>query len=86
MPQPPLQQAPPLQAPMQIAPPAAIEIKSQPVAGVDAAVALQPTADAQTADKSHDSNPFSAFSKFLRTDTSPVPPDQAPRPPMPVGQ
>jgi hypothetical protein len=72
------------QAPLQIAPSAPVEIKSQPVAGVDAAAAPA-EADAPAVAKTEDKNPFSAFSKYLRTDTSP-PPTDIPRPPMPVGQ
>jgi hypothetical protein len=72
------------QAPPPLAPPTTVEIKSQPIAGVDAAQA-QPAQTAQTDDKSADNNPFSAFARFLRSD-KPLPADLAPRPPMPVGQ
>jgi translation initiation factor IF-2 len=72
------------QAPMQLAPAAPVEIKSQPVVGVDAAAAPA-QAPAKSADESEDKNPFSVFSHYLRTDTSP-PPTNIPRPPMPVGQ
>jgi hypothetical protein len=74
------------QAPLQIAPATPVEIKSEPVAGVDEADAA-PSADAQAQAKSEDKNPFTAFSKFLRTDTSrPPAPNEIPRPPMPIGQ
>jgi hypothetical protein len=76
------------QAPMQIAPPTTVEIKSMPVAGVDAAQAASPTdtQDAQT--QPNDGGIFSVFKRLpekLRDD-KPLPPDQAPRPPADVGQ
>jgi hypothetical protein len=82
----PVQQVSASQAPLQIAPAPPVEIKSQPVAGVDASASAAPVqAEAKNEDK-HE-NPFSAFSKFLRTDTSrPPSPNDIPRPPMPVGQ
>jgi hypothetical protein len=74
------------QVPLQIAPSAPVEIKSQPVAGVDASTApAQADAQPQAKNEPKSENPFSAFSKYLRTDTSP-PPTDVPRPPMPVGQ
>jgi hypothetical protein len=82
----PTQQASAPQAPLQIAPAAPVEIKSAPIAGVDASA---PPPDPQAQAKSDDkpANPFAAFSKFLRTDTSPPPaPNDIPRPPLPVGQ
>ncbi len=66
-----------------LAPPATVEIKSQPVAGTDASATAQ--ADASTANHDQDDGPFSSITKFLRSD-KPLPEDQAPRPPMPVGQ
>jgi hypothetical protein len=67
---------------VQLAPPAAVEIKSEPVAGVDTNQPAQ--ADAEPPGSDHDGT-FSAITKRLRSD-KPVPEDQAPRPPMPVGQ
>jgi hypothetical protein len=77
----------PQTAAVPLALPATVEIRSQPVAGADAPP--PPQADAQAAektqDKAEDNNPFSAFAKLLRSD-KPLPDDQAPRPPAPVGQ
>ncbi|HSZ65448.1 MAG TPA: hypothetical protein VK825_04515, partial [Xanthobacteraceae bacterium] len=75
------------QAPMQIAPVAApVEIKSMPVAGVDATP--QPAAQADAQARPDDGGFFSAFKRLpekLRDD-KPLPPDLAPRPPADVGQ
>jgi len=67
--------------PIQLAPPATVEIKSQPIASVDA---NQPApAAAQTPGKDQD-GPFAAITKRLHIDKllTGQPP---PRPPMPVG-
>jgi hypothetical protein len=75
------------QTPMQIAPVAApVEIKSMPVAGVDATP--QPAAQADAQARPDDGGFFSAFKRLpekLRDD-KPLPPDLAPRPPADVGQ
>ncbi|MGA8320994.1 MAG: hypothetical protein WB774_09300, partial [Xanthobacteraceae bacterium] len=75
------------QAPMQIAPVAApVEIKSMPVAGVDATP--QPAAQTDAQARPDDGGFFSAFKHLpekLRDD-KPLPPDLAPRPPADVGQ
>jgi hypothetical protein len=72
---------------MQIAPVAApVEIKSMPVAGVDATP--QPAAQADAQARPDDGGFFSAFKRLpekLRDD-KPLPPDLAPRPPADVGQ
>jgi hypothetical protein len=68
--------------PIQLAPPATVEIKSQPIASVDA---NQPApAAAQTSGKDQD-GPFAAITKRLHIDKllTGQPP---PRPPMPVGE
>jgi hypothetical protein len=84
---PPLPQAPPTQNPsaqtstIPLAPPPAIEIKSQPIASVDA---NQP-AQVETAPSADQGSLFSGITKRLRSN-APLPDDQAPRPPMPVGQ
>ena len=67
---------------VQLAPPEAVEIKSEPVAGVDTNQPAQADADLPGADQD---GTFAAITKRLRSD-KPVPEDQAPRPPMPVGQ
>ncbi len=67
---------------VQLAPPAAVEIKSQPVADVDTNQPAQADAEPPGADQD---GTFAAITKRLRSD-KPVPEDQAPRPPMPVGQ
>lgn len=87
LPQPVAQPGP--QAPMQIAPTTTtVEIKSMPVAGVDAAQAA-PQSDTQDAQaQPTDGGLFSVFKRLpekLRDD-KPLPPDQAPRPPADVGQ
>jgi hypothetical protein len=81
--------AAPQQAPVLAEPPAAVEIKTLPVAGVDAPVpepAPQTQAEAQPAGNDF----FSAIRHipdFLSPESHPqVPADKAPRPPMPVGQ
>jgi hypothetical protein len=67
---------------VQLAPPAAVEIKSQPVAGVDTNQPAQAAAEPPGADQD---GTFAAIAKRLRSD-KPLSEDQAPRPPMPVGQ
>jgi hypothetical protein len=82
--------AAPQRAPVLADPPAAVEIKSLPVAGVDSAPAPDPAPQAQAEAQPAGNDFFSAIRHipdFLRPDThSQVPADQAPRPPMPVGQ
>jgi hypothetical protein len=74
------------QAPMQIAPPTTtVEIKSVPVAGVDA---TQPSEQTDAQAQPTDGGLFSIFKRLpekLRDD-KPLPADQAPRPPADVGQ
>jgi hypothetical protein len=65
---------------IQPAPPAPVEIKSLPVAGVDANQPAQAAAEPSDRD-----GPLAAITKRLRSNT-PMPADRAPRPPMPVGQ
>jgi hypothetical protein len=67
---------------IQLAPQATVEIKSQPVAGVDANQPVQAAAEPLSTDQD---GPLSAITKRLRSD-NPLPENQAPRPPMPVGQ
>jgi hypothetical protein len=79
------------QMPVLLSAPPTVEIKPMPVAPVEASPQAQPApsqADAQADSQPPDSNFFSAFKKLptlLRSD-KPLPNDQAPRPPMPVGQ
>jgi hypothetical protein len=67
---------------VQLAPPAAVEIKSEPVAGVDTNQPAQAAAESPGADQD---DTFATITKRLRSN-KPLPEDQAPRPPMPVGQ
>ncbi len=76
-----------------IAPAAPIEIKSVPVVGEDAAAAQPPAAEPQASAQADTPSPghdlisaIKRFPDYLRTDTGALPPDQAPRPPLPVGQ
>ncbi len=82
--------ATPQHAPVLAEPPAAVEIKSLPVAGVDSAPAPEPAPQAQAEAQPASNDFFSAikhFPDFLSPDShKQVPADQAPRPPMPVGQ
>lgn len=95
----PVQQAPIQQATIQPAPLGTVEIQSRPVAG-DAAISSLPARDPALQDGAPQHNVqsadaqngvtqfFAAFKKIpemLRND-APVPADDAPRPPMPVGQ
>jgi hypothetical protein len=75
---------------IQLAPPPTVEIKSQPVASVDA---NQPApAAAQPPSTEGRGNPLTALAKglhidkLLSRDEPPRPPDQPPRPPLPVGE
>ncbi len=74
---------------IQLAPPAAVEIKSQPIASVDA---NQPAPAAAQPPGTDQDGPFAAITKSLHIDKlltgdQPArPPDQPPRPPLPVGQ
>jgi hypothetical protein len=74
--------APPT-APIQLAPPATVEIKSQPIAGVDANQPVQ--AAAEPPPRTDQDGPFAAITKRLHLDKL-LPGDGPPRPPMPVGQ
>jgi hypothetical protein len=83
----PARPAPAAQAPLQplpvqqVGPPAPlspVEVKSRPIAGVDAPTDAAPPAE-------EEKNMFSVFDRMLRSDR-PAPPNEAPRPPMPVGQ
>ena len=67
---------------VELTPPVAVEIKSQPVAGVDTNQPAQAAAEPPGADQD---GTFAAITKRLRSD-KPLPEDQAPRPPIPVGQ
>jgi hypothetical protein len=67
---------------IQLAPQATLEIKSQPVARVDAD---QPAQGAAEPPGTYRDGPLSTITKRLRSD-KPLPEDQAPRPPMPIGQ
>jgi hypothetical protein len=85
-----VQQAPVQQSPIQLAPPVPVEISSHPIASVDAAAA-QPRVEAEAQPQAQDSGDKDIFSVFkLNTErlrsSAPVPADQAPRPPLPVGQ
>ena len=79
----PLLPPPAQQAPVQADPLTTVEIKSQPVASVDASPSPPPEPPAEEEEKGL----FSAIKKIpdlLRTDSRP-PGAEAPRPPMPVG-
>lgn len=67
---------------IQLAPQATVEIKSQPIAGVDAD---QPAQGAAAPSSTDQDGPLSSITKRLRSD-KPLPEDQVPRPPMPVGE
>ena len=62
-----------------------VEIKSRPVATVDAEPPGQ-SAAAGADDGQEDKGPFSALKKILLRAAGPEPADQAPRPPQPVGE
>ena len=66
----------------QLAPQATVEIKSQPVAAADAD---RPALGAAAPPSTDQDGPLSTITKRLRSD-KPLPEDQVPRPPMPVGQ
>jgi hypothetical protein len=67
---------------VQLAPPVTVEIKSEPVAGVDTNQPAQAAAEPPGAGQD---GTFAAITKRLRSE-KPLPEDQVPRPPMPVGQ
>jgi hypothetical protein len=80
--------APGPEAPVKPDPLPAVEIKSRPVAAVEAVSPPQQPAPAEASNANEPPDLVSAIRKLpeiLRND-KPVPADQAPRPPMPVGQ
>ncbi len=76
------------QAPVQPEPLPAVEIKSRPVADVATLPQPEPAAAAQENAKTEDKGILSAIRKIpdLLRSNAPVPPGEAPRPPLPVGQ
>jgi hypothetical protein len=76
------------QAPVKPDPLPAVEIKSRPVAAIEALPPPQPTAPPEADAQGEATDLVSAIRKLpeiLRND-KPVPADEAPRPPLPVGQ
>jgi len=70
---------------LQLAPLTTVVVKPQPSIGTDSPQPGPATADAQASHENRGSGPFSAFARILRSD-KPLPEDQAPRPPIAVGQ
>jgi hypothetical protein len=72
---------------IQLPPLATVVVKPQPSVGTDApqSAAAAAAADAQAPHEDQSRGPFSAFARMLRSD-KPLPEDQAPRPPIAVGQ
>jgi hypothetical protein len=80
-----------LNSAIQLPPLATVVVKPQPSVGADspqstpAPAPAAPAADAQAPHENQSRGPFSAFARMLRSD-QPLPDDQAPRPPIAVGQ
>jgi hypothetical protein len=70
---------------IQLTPLTTVVVKPQPSIGTDSLQPVPATADAQAPHDNRSSGPFSAFARILRSD-KPLPEDQAPRPPIAVGQ
>ena len=70
---------------IQLTPLTTVVVKPQPSIGSDSPQPAPAAADAQAPQENHSSGPFSAFARMLRSD-KPLPEDQAPRPPIAVGQ
>jgi hypothetical protein len=70
---------------IQLPPLTTVVVNSQPSVGADSPQQAPATADAQAPHESQRRGPFSAFVRMLRSD-KPLPEDQAPRPPIAVGQ
>lgn len=70
---------------IELPPLATVVVKSQPSGGTDSPQPTPAAADAQPPHESQGSGPFSAFARMLRSD-KPLPENQAPRPPIAVGQ
>lgn len=67
---------------LQLAPLTTVVVKPQPNISTDSP---QPAPDAQASQENRGGGPLSAFARMLRSD-KPLPEDQAPRPPIAVGQ
>jgi hypothetical protein len=70
---------------IQLPPLTTVVVKSQPSIGADSPQPAPAAADAQPPHENEGHGPFSAFARMLRSD-KPLPDDQAPRPPVAVGQ
>jgi len=70
---------------LQLTPLTTVVVKPQPSIGTDSPEPAPATADAQASHENRGSGPLSAFARILRSD-KPLPDDQAPRPPIAVGQ
>jgi hypothetical protein len=60
-------------------------VKPQPSIGTDSPQPAPATTDAQASQENRGGGPLSAFARMLRSD-KPLPEDEAPRPPIAVGQ
>jgi hypothetical protein len=76
-----------LNSAIQLPPLATVVVKSQPSVGAASpqSALAAPAANAQVPHENQSRGPFSAFARMLRSD-QPLPDDQAPRPPIAVGQ
>jgi hypothetical protein len=70
---------------IQLPPLTTVVVKSQPSVGVESPQPAPAAADAQAPHEDQGRGPFSSFARMLRSD-KPLPEDQAPRPPIAVGQ
>jgi hypothetical protein len=70
---------------IQLTPLTTVVVKPQPSIGTESPQPVPDTADAQASHENRGSGPLSAFARILRSD-KPLPEDQAPRPPIAVGQ
>jgi hypothetical protein len=70
---------------IQLTPLTTVVVNPLPSLGTDSAQPVPGAVDAQVRQENRDTGPFSAFARILRSD-KPLPEDQAPRPPIAVGQ
>jgi hypothetical protein len=72
-------------SPIQLPPLTTVVVQSQPSVGADSPQPAPAATSAQAPHENQSHGPFSAFARMLRSD-KPLPDDQAPRPPVAVGQ
>jgi hypothetical protein len=70
---------------IQLTPLTTVVVKPQPSIGTDSPQPAPAATDAQASHENRGSGPLSAFARILRSD-KPLPEDEAPRPPIAVGQ